>query len=86
MSAQSGFQRRTEAGKWCFVLIATHGQYRFFDDEANVSHDIRRLPFKLGGYNVSHLNGHASVCIDQGPASGSRPTWWALPRAAPSSK
>ena len=48
-----------------FILIATHGQHRFFEDEANVVRDIRRVPFKLGGYSVSHRNGHASVRIDQ---------------------
>ena len=48
-----------------FILIATHGQHRFFEDEANVIRDIRRVPFKLGGYSVSHRNGHASVRIDQ---------------------
>lgn len=48
-----------------FVLIATHGQHRFFEDEAGQIRDIRRVPFKLGGYSVSYRNGHASVRIDQ---------------------
>lgn len=48
-----------------FVLIATHGQHPFFDEEAAQLRDIRRVPFKLGGYSVSHRNGHASVRIDQ---------------------
>jgi len=42
-----------------FVLIATHGQH------AAVIRDIRRVPFKHGGYSVSYRNGHASVRIDQ---------------------
>lgn len=48
-----------------FVLIATHGQHPFFEEEADQIRDIRRVPFKLGGYSVSHRNGHASVRIDQ---------------------
>lgn len=48
-----------------FVLIATHGQHPFFDDEAANIRDVRRVPFKLGGYSVSHRNGHASARIDQ---------------------
>jgi len=47
-----------------FVLIATHGQHWFFEAEAKVIRDIRRTPFKLGGYSVSYRNGHASVRID----------------------
>ena len=48
-----------------FVLIATHGRHPFFDEEAANIRDIRRVPFKLGGYSVSYRNGHASVRIDQ---------------------
>ena len=48
-----------------FVLIATHGRHAFFDEEAANIRDIRRVPFKLGGYSVSYRNGHASVRIDQ---------------------
>ena len=48
-----------------FVLIATHGQHRFFEDERNVLRDVRRVPFKFGGYSVSYRNGHASVRIDR---------------------
>lgn len=48
-----------------FVLIATHGQHWFFGAEAKAIRDIRRVPFKLGGYSVSFRNDHASVRIDQ---------------------
>ncbi len=48
-----------------FVLIATHGQHAFFDEEALALRDIRRVPFKHGGYAVTHRNGHASVRIDR---------------------
>ena len=48
-----------------FVLIATHGKHHFFEDEAAQIRDIRRMPYKLGGYSVSFRNGHASVRISQ---------------------
>jgi hypothetical protein len=48
-----------------FVLIATHGHHRFFEEEVGQIRDIRRVPFKLGGYSVSYRNGHASVRINQ---------------------
>ena len=48
-----------------FILIATHGQHPFFEEEAGQVRDIRRVPFKLGGYSVSYRNGHASVRIAQ---------------------
>lgn len=55
-----------------FVLIATHGQHRFFEEEAAVIRDIRRVPFKLGGYSVGYRNGHASVRIAQESYKGLR--------------
>lgn len=48
-----------------FVLVATHGQHAFFDEEALALRDIRRVPFKHGGYAVAYRNGHASVRIDR---------------------
>ncbi len=48
-----------------FVLIATHGRHPFFEHEAKVIRDSRRVPFGLGGYTISYRNGHASVRIDQ---------------------
>lgn len=47
------------------MLIATHGQHRFSEEEADMIRDIRRTSFKIGGHRVSHPNGHASVCIAQ---------------------
>ncbi len=46
-----------------FVIIATHGHHEFFAKEGEVR-DIRRTPIRLGGYSVSHRNGHAHVRID----------------------
>ena len=55
-----------------FVLIATHGKHRFFEEEAAVIRDIRRVPFRLGGYSVSYRNDHASVRIAQESYKGLR--------------
>lgn len=48
-----------------FLLMATHGQNRFFEDEARQIRDARRQPIKFTGYAISHRNGHACVRIEQ---------------------
>ena len=52
-----------------FVILATHGKHRFFEDEAQVIRDIRRLPFRCGGYSVGYRDrlgrGHVSVRIEK---------------------
>jgi hypothetical protein len=48
-----------------FILMATHGQHRFFDDETGQICDARRKPIKFAGYAISHRNGHACVRIEQ---------------------
>ena len=48
-----------------FLLMATHGQHRFFDDEAVEIRDARRVPIKFAGYSLSYRNGHSSVRIQQ---------------------
>lgn len=48
-----------------FLLMATHGRHRFFDDEAGQIHDARRQPIKYGGYAMSYRNGHACVRIER---------------------
>lgn len=53
-----------------FVLIATKGRHRFFDDESGNIRDIRRVPFKHNGYAISYRNGHASVRIDRDTYAG----------------
>lgn len=47
-----------------FVLLATHGQHRFFEDEAATFRDARRSPIRFAGYAVSHHNGHSHVRLD----------------------
>jgi hypothetical protein len=48
-----------------FVLLATHGQHRFFDEEGENVRDVRRLPIHVGGYSVSYRGGRPHVRIDR---------------------
>ena len=52
-----------------FVILATHGEHHFFQDEAQAVRDIRRLPLRFGGYSVSYREsngaGHVSVRIER---------------------
>src|SRR5262245_19846691 len=49
-----------------FVLLATHGAHRFFEEEAASVRDARRTPIRFRGYSVSHRGGHPHVRIEQG--------------------
>lgn len=49
-----------------FVLLATPGEHRFFEDEAVSIRDVRRVPIKVGGYSVGCRRGHPSVRIEPG--------------------
>jgi len=44
-----------------FLLMATHGRHRFFEDEFGQIRDARRVPIKYGGYSVAFRNGRVSV-------------------------
>lgn len=51
-----------------FLLLATKGQHRFFEDETNIK-DLRKEPIRFAGYSVGIGRGrdgkrHASVRID----------------------
>lgn len=48
-----------------FLLMATHGRHRFFDDETGQIHDARRRPIRFAGYAISHKKGHACVRIER---------------------
>jgi len=48
-----------------FLLMATHGQHRFFADETAQIRDARRQPIKFAGYAISHRNGRVCVRIEQ---------------------
>lgn len=46
-----------------FLLMATHGKHRFFEDEAGQIRDARRAPITFAGYAISHRNGRVCVRI-----------------------
>lgn len=48
-----------------FLLVATHGEHAFFEQEANLIRDARRVPIKFAGYSVSYRGGHSHVRIEQ---------------------
>lgn len=48
-----------------FVLLATHGQHPFFQEEAQVLRDVRRVPIRFAGYAISYRGGHPHVRIDR---------------------
>ena len=66
-----------------FVLIATSGKHRFFEEEAASIRDIRRVPLRFAGYSISYRPGnrtqagttdprwHSHVEIEQQRVSGS---------------
>jgi hypothetical protein len=41
-----------------FVLLATHGKHRFFEEEGERVRDIRRLPLQFAGYSVTYRPGN----------------------------
>lgn len=49
-----------------FVLLSTHGQHRFFEEERKFIRDVREVPIKFGGYAISYRSGHPHVRIEQG--------------------
>ena len=49
-----------------FVILATAGKHRFFQEEANRIRDVRDKPIVYEGYAVSFRGGRASVRIDRG--------------------
>lgn len=48
-----------------FLLMATHGQHRIFEEEAGQFRDARRVPIRFAGYSVSVRQGRVSVRIDR---------------------
>ena len=40
-----------------FVLVATHGQHRLFEEEAASVRDIRRVALRFRGYSISYRRG-----------------------------
>ena len=44
-----------------WVLLATYGKHKFFDEHRGQFRDVRRTPIRYGVYSVSFRGGHASV-------------------------
>lgn len=40
-----------------FAILATHGEHRFFAEEAASIRDMRRIPLRYGGYAISYRHG-----------------------------
>jgi len=47
-----------------FVLIATKGKHRFFEDEGDSIRDCGRVSIKCGGYAIGSADGHPRVQIE----------------------
>lgn len=47
-----------------FLLMATHGRHKFFDEEKGTIKDARKSPIRAFGYAISHRGGHSHVRID----------------------
>ena len=48
-----------------FVLLSTHGEHRFFQDEAHSIRDARKSPIYFEGYSLSYRGGHPHVRIEK---------------------
>lgn len=48
-----------------FVLVATHGEHRLFQEEGNQIRDVRRVPLKAFGYAISHAGGRVRIRIER---------------------
>lgn len=40
-----------------FLILATKGQHRFFEDETELIRDVRKTPIKYAGYSISYRPG-----------------------------
>lgn len=48
-----------------FLILATHGIHKFFNEEAKRIKDVRREPIYFEGYSISYQNGHPRVGLAQ---------------------
>jgi hypothetical protein len=48
-----------------FLILATHGRHRFFEDEVSCIRDVRRRPIRFAGYSIGFRGGHPHVRIEQ---------------------
>jgi len=48
-----------------FIILATHGNHRFFEEEAAAIRDVRRCPIRFAGYSISFRGNHVQVRIEK---------------------
>lgn len=48
-----------------FVLQATHGCHKFFEEERATMRDVRETPLKFASYAISYKKGHPCVRIER---------------------
>lgn len=48
-----------------FLLLATHGEHPFFEEERTRIRDCREAPIKFASYAISYRGAHANVRIDR---------------------
>lgn len=48
-----------------FLLLATHGKHRFFEEEKEGLRDARKEPITCFGYSLSFRHGHSCVRIER---------------------
>ena len=48
-----------------FLLLATHGEHPFFEEERTRIRDCREAPIKFASYAISFRGGHVNVRIDR---------------------
>lgn len=48
-----------------FLLLATHGEHRFYDEERSRIRDCREAPIKFASYAIGYRGGHVQVRIDR---------------------
>lgn len=64
-AGQANLQYLRLTGSRQFAIFATHGQSSFYESEAKVVRDVRRVPFKFAGYSISYKSGHVQVRIEK---------------------
>jgi len=48
-----------------FLVLATHGEHPFFEEERTRIRDCREAPIRFASYAIAYRGGHASVRIDR---------------------
>lgn len=56
LAGQASVQYLRHESLW--ILIATHGQHRFFDEEGELVRDVRKTPLRVGDYSLTVRKGN----------------------------